>query len=136
MQSKKLIIIILLFVSLSHFLYMFFNVKMFRHEYEKQTLEQMQELGEIVNKEIEYALQYNIPIESLGGMNTFLQSILDNTPELAYIKIVDSKKVLFSVAKEEKGVKKISIPILSAKEQKAQILLGISENLRKLPGEE
>ena len=131
MQSKKLIIIILLFVSLSHFLYMFFNVKMFRHEYEKQTLEQMQELGEIVNKEIEYALQYNIPIESLGGMNPFLQSILDNTPELAYIKIVDSKKVLFSVSREEKGVKKISIPILGAKKQKAQILLGISDTLRK-----
>lgn len=131
MESKKLIIIILLFVSLSHFLYMFFNVRMFRHEYEKQTLEQMQELGDIVNKEIEYALQYNIPIESLGGMNPFLQSILDNTPELSYIKIVNSKKVLFSVSREGKGVKKISIPILGAKEQKAQILLGISENLRK-----
>jgi len=134
MQSKTMIIIILLFVCLSHFLYMFFNVKMFRHEYEKQTLEQMHELGEIVNKEIEYALQYNIPIESLGGMNPFLQSILDSTPELAYIKVVNDKEVLFEVTRKGKGIKKINIPILGAKEQNARILLGISNNLKKQTG--
>ncbi len=131
MQSKKLIIIILLFVSLSHLFYMFFNVKMFRSEYEKQTSEQIQELGEVVNKEIGYALQYNIPIESLGGMNRFLKSILDNTQELAYIKIVSNNKILFAASREEKGIEKISIPIPGAEEQKAHILLGISDELGK-----
>lgn len=113
---------------------MFFNVKMFRDEYKKQTLEQIQELGKIVNKEIGYALQYDIPIESLGGMDSFLKSILDNTPELAYIKIVSNNKILFSASRKDKGIKEISILIPAAKEQNAQILLGISNTLRKKTG--
>lgn len=136
MYGRRLIIIVLLFVSLSNLIYMFFNVKMFRHEYENQIIGQVQELGDAVKKEIEYALQFGQSIQTLGGMDSFLKSILKNAPELVYIKILSKNNVLYSASRQNEVVQEIKINILpsDSKNEKAVILLGIGDELGKKIG--
>jgi predicted MFS family arabinose efflux permease len=136
MYGRRLIIIVLLFISLSNLIYMFFNVKMFKYEYENQIIEQIQELGDAVKKEIEYALQFGLSIETLGGMDSFLQSILENSPELVYIKILSKNNILYSASRQNEVVQEIKINILTSdsKNEKALILLGIGDELGKKIG--
>lgn len=100
MQSRRLILIVMIFVGLSHGLYMFFNAAMFKRAYEQQNLSQIKELGQVLKKEIDYALGFGIPIHLLGGMTPFLEDVLAQTPDLAYIRIVQGDHVLFLPKKE------------------------------------
>ena len=129
MQPKRLIIIVLAFVCLTHLLYMLFNATMFRHEYRQQNQEQIRELGEVVKSEIEYATGFGIPVGSLGGMEPFLSAILENTPELAYIRVEENDKVLFSADRESDSKADILVPIISENEQTAVIRLGMGREL-------
>ncbi len=129
MQSKRLILIVLTFVCLTNLLYMFFNATMFQNEYERQSVEQLRELGEVVKNEIEHALGFGIPITSLGGMDPFLSGILYDTPELAYIRVTSGDRVLFEAERASTVKKDIIIPISSLGEQKAEILLGMGDKL-------
>jgi predicted MFS family arabinose efflux permease len=136
MYGRRLIIIVLLFVSLANLIYIFFNVKMFRYEYENQIIGQVQELGDVVKKEIEYALQFGQSIQTLGGMDSFLQSILENSPVLVYIKILSKNNVLYSASRQNEVVQEIKINIRTSdsKNEKAMILLGIGDELGKKIG--
>ncbi len=129
MQSRRLIIIVLLFVCLSHFLYMAANVNLFRKEYNEQSITMMQELGEVIEKEIEYALGFGIPIRSLGGMDSFLASILDSTPQLSYIRITAEQDTLFSAKRTGTTDNEISIPIINESTTVAIIHLGLKKDL-------
>jgi len=136
MNAKKLIMIVLVFISLSNFIYMFFNVKMFRTEYERQVTERISEIGDKVKKDIEYALQFGIPIKTLGGMDAFFHEILKNTPELVHIKVVEKGEALFSASGQGKVMEEISIPILEPGSNKthASILFGIGDELGNRTG--
>jgi MFS family permease len=136
MKSNQLVLIVLVFVCFSHGLYMFFNAAMFRKEYEQQSLAQLQELGEVVQNEIAYALGFGIPIQSLGGMTPFLNDILENTPELAYIRISTQNKVLFDAQRNTDATREIIIPIPDSAgtgpERKAgEICLGLGKELNQ-----
>jgi predicted MFS family arabinose efflux permease len=111
MQSRRLILIVMIFVGLSHGLYMFVNAAMFKHSYEQQNLSQMRELGQVLKKEIDYALGFGIPIHLLGGMTPFLEDVLSQTPDLAYIRIVQGDKVLFSAQRDERAFREIALPL-------------------------
>lgn len=111
MQSRRLIFIVMIFVCVSQGLYMFFNAVMFKNAYEQQSVSQLKELGEVVQKEIEYALGFGLPLQSLGGMNGFLEEILENTPELAYIRILENNQVLFSAHRDTRFLREIILPI-------------------------
>jgi hypothetical protein len=111
MQSRRLILIVMIFVGLSHGLYMFFNAAMFKRAYEQQNLSQMKELGQVLKKEIDYALGFGIPIHLLGGMTPFLEDVLAQTPDLAYIRIVQGDQVLFFAEKKDQASREIALPL-------------------------
>jgi len=111
MQSRRLILIVMIFVGLSHGLYMFFNAAMFKRAYEQQNLSQMRELGQVLKKEIDYALGFGIPIHLLGGMTPFLEDVLAQTPDLAYIRIVQGDQVLFFAEKNDQAFREIALPL-------------------------
>lgn len=129
MQYRKLTIIVLLFICLTHLLYMFFNASMFRKEYVQQNQAQLKDLGEVVRREIEYATGFGIPIKSLGGMDPFLSAIVDNTPELAYIRVESNGTILFSAQRDQHAKQDVIVPIKSS--QDAVIRLGMSDELDK-----
>ena len=131
MQPKRLIVIVLIFVCITHFLYMFVNASLFRKEYEQQNISQLEELGEVVRNEIEYALGFGLPITHLGGMDQFLGSILENTPELAYISVTSGETQLFSATRENKAMKEVIVPIHAEGSKTAEIRLGMGGELRK-----
>jgi MFS family permease len=111
MQSRRLILIVMVFVGLSHGLYMFFNAAMFKRSYERQNLSQMKELGQVLKKEIDYALGFGIPIHLLGGMTPFLEDVLAQTPDLAYIRIVRDDQVLFFAERSDQASREIALPL-------------------------
>ncbi len=111
MQSRRLILIVMIFVGLSHGLYMFFNAAMFKRAYEQQNLSQIKELGQALKKEIDYALGFGIPIHLLGGMTPFLEDVLAQTPDLAYIRIVQGDQVLFFAEKKDQASREIALPL-------------------------
>ncbi len=123
MQSRRLILIVMIFVCLSHGLYMFLNAAMFRTAYEQQHLSQLTELGEVLKKEIDYALGFGIPVHLLGGMTPFLEDVLAQTPELAYIRIVQGDQVLFSAQRGDQAFHEIVLP-LAGDEQSATVSTG------------
>ena len=133
MQSKRLVIIVLIFVGLTNSLYMFFNATIFRSEYERQNVEQIQELGEVVKNEIEHALGFGIPITFIGGMDPFLSTILRDTPELAYIRVASKTKILFKAERDSTANKDILIPIFSGGVQQGEIQLGMSDKFDNRP---
>ena len=129
MQSRRLIIIVILFVCLSHLLYMAANVNLFREEYEDQSITQIRELGEVIEKEIEYALDFGIPIRSLGGMNPFLASILESTPQLSYIRVSSGDDILFKAERGDETSREVTLPIISRGTTQAFIHLGLNRDL-------
>ena len=131
MQPKRLIIIVLVFICLTHLLYMINNAVMFRQEYESQSQAQMVELGEVVKNEIEYAMDFGIPVNSLGGMDTFLKGILNNTPELAFIQVESKGEVLFSAKRTASSTRDILVPIHGEGRQAAMIRIGIGDELTR-----
>ncbi|MCA1794815.1 MAG: MFS transporter, partial [Desulfobacteraceae bacterium] len=138
MKSNRIILIVLVFVCFSHGLYMFFNAAMFKTAYEKQSVAQLQELGEVVQNEIAYALGFGIPIQSLGGMTPFLKDILENTPELAYIHIRVQEKILFAAQRDTDAIREIIIPIPDSagigpdnSSQAGEICLGLGKELNQ-----
>jgi len=131
MQPKRLIIIVIVFVCLTHLLYMVNNAAMFRQEYEAQSQVQIRELGEVVKSEIEYAMSFGIPVSSLGGMDSFLQGIVDNTPELAFIQVERRDKILFSAKRASSSTRDILVPILSDGQKTAVIRLGIGDEMKR-----
>ncbi|WP_321493347.1 MFS transporter [uncultured Desulfobacter sp.] len=131
MQPKRLIVIVVVFVCLTHLLYMVNNAAMFRQDYEDQSQAQMKELGAVVKSEIEYAMGFGIPVRSLGGMDAFLKGILDNTPELAFIRVESRDNILFSAKRASSSTRDILVPILSEGQETAVIRLGIGDELRR-----
>lgn len=131
MQNRRLIIIVLSFVCLSLCLHMVSNVVMFKSEYEHQTQNQIQELGRIVKNEIEYALDFGIPITSLGGMDRFLNAILENTPELSSIQLVAEDTVLGQAQNDTGVTQHFTIPVVTQGETVGQIRFGMSGELGK-----
>ena len=111
MQSRRLILIVMVFVGLSHGLYMCFNAAMFKRSYERQNLSQIRELGQVLKKEIDYALGFGIPIHLLGGMTPFLEDVLAQTPDLAYIRIVRGDQVLFFAERSDQAFREIALPL-------------------------
>ncbi len=129
MLPKRLILIVLIFVCLTNLLYMLFSTTMFLGEHKQQSVDQLQEIGEVVKNEIEYALGFGIPITSLGGMDPFLSAILNDTPELAYIRVTSGDRVLFKAERKSTVKNDIRIPIFSLGEQTAEILLGMDDKI-------
>lgn len=128
MRSNRLMIIVLGFVCFSHLLYMYSNASMFKDEYEKQSVSQIRELGEVIQKEIEYALGFGIPVSSLGGMNPFLASILEDTQELAGIEVKAGDRVLYEAHRDGgRASRIIEVPVLSQGSPVAQIRLGMGD---------
>ncbi len=131
MRNRRLIIIVLSFVCLSLCLYMVSNAVMFKSEYERQTQDQLRELGRIVKIEIEYALGLGIPITSLGDMDRFLGDILKNTPELSSIQLLAEDRVLGQAQNDTEVIQHFTIPVVAQGETVGQIRFGMSDELGK-----
>ena len=131
MHTRRLLIIVLIFVGLTQLFYMVSNAAMFRSEYQRQNLEQMEELGQIIKKEVEFALDLGLPLGSIGGMDTFLSSVLETAPELSHIHVASGSVVLFSAHRAMDAVQDIRIPILSQDRQVGEIRLGLGDALGK-----
>lgn len=135
--ARRLLLIIFIFMVVSQILYTYQNINMFRYRYSELTEEQLKGLGEVIRNEISNALKYNIPLESLGQVNPFLQDIVDSTPNISHIEIVKQGKTLYGASKPGESLNVIKVPIFG-KDRKtvATILLGsnkvIEEHTRRI----
>lgn len=132
MKNTRLISIVLIFVFFSLLLYMVPNALMFKREYERQSLSQLQELAQIIKKEMEYALDFGIPITSLGGMDRFLKGILDNTQELSLIQVKTGETILFEAKREKvRVIREFQVPIITQGQIVGRICLSMGNELYK-----
>ena len=131
MHTRKLIVIVLAFVGFSQLVYLFFNASIFHSEYERQSLEQMETLGNLVRVEVESALNVGLPISSIGGMDAFLSSVLDTAPELAHIRVWSDGRILFAAERSGAVVHKICIPIRAGSLAVGEIRMGVGDALAR-----
>ncbi|MBI9089216.1 MAG: MFS transporter [Desulfobacterium sp.] len=87
--NRKLILIIIGVILASQLVYLYINVQSFKTFYLKAVQSNINTVGSSLKANLDDILQKGISIDKFMGLKSFLQGILNDTPELASITIND-----------------------------------------------
>ncbi len=87
--NRKIILIIIGMILASQLVYLYINVQSFKTFYLKAVHSNINTVGSSLKANLDDILQKGISINKLIGLESFLQEILNDTPELAFITIND-----------------------------------------------
>jgi MFS family permease len=130
--ARNLLITIFSFIVFAQLIYTYQNIRMFNSSFTNQTDEQVQELGAVIANEIATALKYKIPLNRIGQVNRFLKGIVDDTPNINFIDIIENDKQIYSASRSREALRVLSVPIENPDgKMVAEIKLGISPVIEK-----
>lgn len=152
-QSSKDIRIFVIAIGMivaGQLVYSYINIRSFQQSHLDAVQTKCRTLGEDLKDEMEYVLNFRIPLSRLLRLENTLKKITDETPELAFIEVADMEKNVLYYADHESmkriapGERKsllsadIRLPVLYQKEkqQVGTILMKISPEVIKSKSQE
>ncbi len=129
--ARQVLIVIFAFVALSQLLFTWRNITLFDRQYTDLTDRQIITLGQTVQNALSIGLDKGIPLERIGRVNPFLEKIVNDTPQLAFIDIIADAQPVFSAERTRQALRTLELPIMVNGSAVATVQMGIAPMVRK-----
>lgn len=128
-----MVLIVFLFISVTQAFYTFRNIDIFENQFQRMTKSQAYELGKMIENYFSIPISLEIPLERIGGVEKYLQEVIETAPIISFIQIIKNEQIIFSVEVVEQYDNLVTVPIHDKNKDRveAEIRIGVLSNVEE-----